>query len=39
MPWPRDVRRTDLRIDYYRGSGPFTGTRIFTTAVKIEGME
>jgi protein subunit release factor A len=22
MPWPRDVRRADLRVDYYRGSGP-----------------
>lgn len=22
MTWPRDVRKSDLRIDYYRGSGP-----------------
>jgi peptide chain release factor 1 len=22
MPWPNDVRKSDLRIDTYRGSGP-----------------
>jgi peptide chain release factor 1 len=22
MAWPKDVRRTDLRVDFYRGSGP-----------------
>ena len=22
MTWPSDVRKSDLRIDYYRGSGP-----------------